>query len=143
MTLRRKLILWLQAVAVLHLLGGLLLTWAGNTGLLSGYLLSLELAFWGQAAPAAGHSQQVWWVALFGATLQSYALYMLALVRLADRYRSSAAWGWLMAGLLLWAPQDIVVSLQVGMWSHLLVDALALLALLPPLYWLRRHDCVA
>jgi hypothetical protein len=50
------------------------------------------------------------------------------------------AWGWLMAGLLLWAPQDIVISLSAGMWSHLVIDLLALLVLMPPLVWLYRHD---
>ncbi|QXH48947.1 cell division protein [Pseudomonas xanthosomatis] len=139
-TTRHRLVLWLQTITLAHLLGGLLLSWAGSTALFDGYLLSVEQAFWGQAAPTAGHSQQVWWMALFGATLQGYALYMLALIRLADHYRSSAAWGWLMAGLLLWAPQDIAISLQAGMWSHLAVDSLALLVLLPPLFWLYRHD---
>lgn len=131
---------WLQAVALAHVLGGLVLTWAGHSSLLDDYLLSIEQAFWGQAAPLPGREQQIWWQALFGATLQSYSVYMLGLIHLGDRCRSHLAWGWLIAGLVLWAPQDVLVSLQAGMWSHLIIDAAALLVLLPPLFWLYRHD---
>ena len=76
-SLRQALVLWLYAAAIVHILAGLTLTWAGHSGLLDGYLHVLELSFWGtDAVPAAGHEQQVWWLALFGATLQSYSLYM-------------------------------------------------------------------
>lgn len=139
---RRRLyrVRWLQTAALAHLLVGLGLTWAGHNPLLNDYQLSIEQAFWGQAAPTSAHSQQVWWLALFGATLQSYSLYMLGLIHLGDRLRSHLAWAWLIAGIALWAPQDALVSLQAGIWSHLLVDAVAVLVLIPPLLWLYRHD---
>jgi len=137
---RRARVLWLQGVALAHLLIALILTWAGDSTLLGVYHQSVEQAFWGQAAPPAAHDLQVWWLALFGATLQSYSLYMFGLIHLGDRLRSHQAWAWLALGILLWAPQDILLSLQAGMWSHLVVDGLALLALLPPLLWLYRHD---
>ncbi|KEZ74357.1 cell division protein, partial [Pseudomonas syringae pv. syringae FF5] len=44
-TLRRTLVTWLYAVAVAHVLGSLVFTWAGFSGLLDGYLTSLEQAF--------------------------------------------------------------------------------------------------
>jgi hypothetical protein len=138
--LRRALVLWLYAAALVHLLAGVLLTWAGHSGLFTDYLQSIEQLFWGQAAPLAARAQQVWWLALFGATLQSYALYLLALVHLGDRLHHAGAWAWLMAGILLWAPQDIGISIQVQMWSHLAFDSVALLTLLPPLLWLFVHD---
>lgn len=138
--LRRGLVLWLYAAGAGHLLAGLLLTWAGHQALFNDYLASIEQAFWGAAAPAPARAQQVWWLGLFGATLQSYALYLLALVYLGDRLRAPAAWAWLMAGIVLWAPQDMWLSWQVGMSSHLWIDSFALLVLLPPLAWLYRHD---
>lgn len=140
-SLRPALVLWLYAAAIVHILAGLTLTWAGHSGLLDGYLQVLELAFWGaDAVPAAGHEQQVWWLALFGATLQSYSLYMLALVHIGNRSKAPMVWGWLMAGILLWAPQDMWLSAQQQVWSHLWLDGFALLLLLPPLVWLYRHD---
>ncbi|UMZ10073.1 hypothetical protein I9018_21560 [Pseudomonas sp. MPFS] len=138
--LRRGLVLWLYAAGAGHLLAGLLLTWADHQALFNDYLASIEQAFWGAAAPAPARAQQVWWLGLFGATLQSYALYLLALVYLGDRLRAPAAWAWLMVGIVLWAPQDMWLSWQVGMSSHLWIDSFALLVLLPPLAWLYRHD---
>ncbi|MEB6591449.1 MULTISPECIES: cell division protein [Pseudomonas] len=131
---------WLQAAALAHFLVGLGLTWAGHSPLLNDYQLSIEQAFWGQAAPMPARNQQVWWQALFGATLQSYSLYMLGLIQLGNRYRSHHAWAWLIAGIVIWAPQDALVSLQAGIWSHLIIDGVALLVLIPPLLWLYRHD---
>ena len=140
-SLRPALVLWLYAAALAHLLGGLTLTWAGHSGLLDGYLQSLEQTFWGSdPVPAAAREQQVWWIALFGATLQSYSLYMLALVHIGNRLKAPMAWAWVIAGILLWAPQDIWFSVQKQVWSHLWLDGFALLALLPPLVWLYRHD---
>lgn len=137
---RRLLVAWLYLVALAHLAGGMLLSWGGHSGLLDNYLTSVEHAFWTTDVPAAARAQQVWWVALFGATLQAYALCLLALVHIGNTLKRPMAWGWLMAGLTLWAPQDIFISLSAGMWSHLVVDLAALLVLLPPLFWLYRHD---
>ncbi|MCJ8203617.1 cell division protein [Pseudomonas sp. RGM2987] len=140
-SLRQALITWLYAAAILHLLAGLTLSWAGHSGLLDDYLLTLEQAFWGsEMAPAAARAQQVWWVALFGATLQSYSLYMLALVHIGSRLKSPMPWAWIIAGIVLWAPQDMLFSAQARVWSHLWLDSFALLVLLPPLFWLYRHD---
>lgn len=139
--LRKALVVWLYAAALMHLLAGLVLTWAGHSGLLDDYLNTIEQAFWGaDIVPVTVRTQQVWWLALFGATLQSYALYMLALVHLGDRLKSAVPWGWLIVGILLWAPQDMLVSAQARVWSHLWFDSFALLVLLPPLFWLYRHD---
>ncbi|WP_122417819.1 cell division protein [Pseudomonas viridiflava] len=138
--LRRMLVTWLYAAALAHVLGAIVFTWAGFAGWLDGYLLTLDQAFWSGAAPAAARAQQTWWAALFGATLQTYSLYMLALVHLGNRLKGHLPWGWLMAGLLLWAPQDIAISLRADVWSHVWLDGAALLALLPPLFWLYRHD---
>ncbi|MCD5997279.1 cell division protein [Pseudomonas sp. CDFA 602] len=139
-TLRHRLVVWLYAIALAHLLGSIVFTWAGFSGWLDDYLLIIERAFGTQAAPAAARAQQVWWMALFGATLQSYSLFMLALVHLGSRLKSTIAWGSLIAGLLLWAPQDILISVRAGVWSHVWLDAAVLIALLPPLFWLYRHD---
>jgi uncharacterized protein (TIGR01777 family) len=59
---------------------------------------------------------------------------------LGNRLKTPAVWGWLSAGILLWAPQDMWLSAQQQVWSHLWLDGFALLVLLPPLFWLYRHD---
>ena len=107
-TLRKALVAWLYAAALMHLLAGITLSWAGHSGLFDGYLQNIEQTFWGAAAvPVTARAQQVWWLALFGATLQSYALYMLALVHIGNRLKRAMPWAWVIAGILLWAPQDL------------------------------------
>jgi len=138
--LRRTLIAWLYAAAAIHLVVSFVLTWSGSFGLLDGYALHIEQAFWDGVAPAPARAQQIWWLALFGATLQSYSLYMLALIHLGHRYKIPSIWGWTMLGIIVWAPQDIWISLHAGIWSHFWVDSFALLTLLPPLAWLYRLD---
>lgn len=138
--LRRVLVGWLYSAALAHLFVGLVLTWAGHTGLLDEYVRHIGQAFWGTTPPAPAHTQQLWWLALFGATLQSYSLYMLGLVHIGNRYKIPSIWGWMIIGIAVWAPQDIWISLQAGIWSHLWVDGFALLVLLPPLFWLYRLD---
>lgn len=139
-TLRCWLIRWMYAAAIVHFLVGVVLAWLGHSTMFEGYLHGIDLSFWGESAPAPARAQQLWWIALFGATVQSFALYMLALIHLADRHRSRAAWGWLIVGLIVWAPQDIAISLQADIWLHLWLDCFALASLLPPLIWLYRHD---
>ncbi|MES2743216.1 MAG: cell division protein [Pseudomonadota bacterium] len=135
---RKWVLRWLYAGAIGHVLVGALLPWLVDAALFEPYHRGIEAAFWPGAdgAPAAARAQQSWWIALFGPTVQSMALWMLALIRFGARQRDGAAWGWLIAGLVLWAPQDIAMSLRADCWPHVWLDCAALLALLPPLVWL-------
>lgn len=140
-TRRKALVAWLYAMALVHLFVSIVLTWAGHSGMLDGYLHTLDHAFWAaDTLPVAAREQQLWWLAVFGATLQSYSLYMLALVHLGNRFKTPIAWGGLIAGIVLWAPQDLWFSLDAKLWLNLWIDGVALLTLLPPLFWLYRHD---
>src|SRR5471030_2166261 len=140
-TRRKALVAWLYAMALVHLSVSIVLTWAGHSGMLDGYLHTLDHAFWAaDTLPVAAREQQLWWLAVFGATLQSYSLYMLALVHLGNRFKTPIAWGGLIDGIVLWAPQDLWFSLDAKLWLNLWIDGVALLTLLPPLFWLYRHD---
>lgn len=131
---------WLYAAVAVHLLVGLLLPWQAGSTLLDGYHLAIEGSFYADGAPPPARSHQLWWMALFGPTVQAAAVWMGALVWLGARGREPFAWGALIAGLLLWAPQDILVSLRADCWPHVWLDAFALVAMLPPLVWLFYTD---
>lgn len=138
--LRKWTIRWLLAVAAGHVLVGALLPWFAAQSLFDAYHGGIESAFWQAGAPLEARGLQVWWISLFGPTVQLMALFMIALIHLADRLRQPQVWLWIAAGLLVWAPQDILVSLQAQVWPHVWVDLFALAVLLPPLFWLWRHD---
>lgn len=137
---RPWLVRWMYATALVHLLVGMALPWIGNLPMFDDYHRGIEAAFWGASAPAAARAQQVWWIALFGPTVQGMSLWMLALIHFGDRYRSGLAWGALIAGIVIWAPQDILISLRAGCWTHVWVDVFAVMTMLPPLAWLWLHD---
>jgi hypothetical protein len=139
-TTRTWIIRWLFAVAAGHVVGGGLLPWVAATPLLDAYHGGVEAAFWVGAAPDGARYLETFWLSLFGPTVQLMALWMMALIHLADQLRQPRIWLWLMAGLVVWAPQDIVVSLRAGVWSHVWVDLLVLALMLPPLFWLWRLD---
>src|SRR5688500_17575305 len=109
---RKLLVQWLYATAIVHLLVGLALPWIGGLAILDDYHRHIEPAFWPEGAPAAARAQQIWWIALFGPTVQGLSLWMLALIHFGNRYRSRLAWIALVAGLALWAPQDMLISLR-------------------------------
>ena len=126
-----------------HLLVGALLPLIANAALFDGYHHAIETAFWGPDIPAAARAQQVWWISLFGPTVQAAAVWMAALAWMGDRQRNAFAWGALIAGIVLWAPQDMLISLRADCWAHVWIDSFALVCMLPPLFYLfyidRRH----
>ncbi len=139
-SMRRRLIYWLYLVSLLHFLTGLALPLAASGAWFSSYHDMIESAFWHEAVPAGVRQLQVWWLSLFGATIQSLGLWMLALIRLGDLHRSRFAWSMLCFGLLVWAPQDMWISYQAGVVLHVWIDLFAVICLLPPLLMLRWFD---
>jgi hypothetical protein len=137
---RPWIIRWMYMVVIGHLLTGIALPWIGGFPMLDAYHRSVESGFWNHGAPSEARAQQIWWISLFGPTVQSLAIWMGALTRIGDRHRSSFAWAWLIIGVMVWAPQDMLVSLRAGVWIHVWVDCFALFTMLPPLIWLWLHD---
>lgn len=135
-TLRVWAVRWMYASVAGHLLVGALLPWVIDAALFDGYHRAIETAFWGPDVPAAARAQQVWWTSLFGPTVQASAIWMGGLVWIGARQRIAFAWGALIAGIVLWAPQDIYISLQASCWAHVWIDILAVLLMLPPLVYL-------
>ncbi|HEF5875315.1 TPA: DUF393 domain-containing protein [Burkholderia cenocepacia] len=137
---RRIVVRCMYAAAIAHLLVGVVMPWIAGASWLDAYHRSIESHFWTGAAPEAARAQQVWWVSLLGATVQCAAVWMLALVHLGNRLRNREVWGWLLAGLSIWAPQDMLLSWQAQVWGHVAIDVVALVAMVPPLVWLWRRD---
>ena len=129
------------AAVALHLAAGMALPFIVNWPVLNLYHQAIAGAFWvPYTVPAAAIAHQRWWMALFGPTVQAAAVWMGALAWIGARHRLPVAWGALIAGLLLWAPQDMAISLGAGAWPHVWLDSLALAAMLPPLAYLLYID---
>lgn len=136
MNLRKWIVIYVYVSIAAHLLVGMLLPLMSNAPIFDAYHHAIEAAFWGESVPAQARAHQVWWISLFGPTVQAAAVWMGALAWMGDRQRNAFAWGALIAGIVLWAPQDILISLQADCWSHVWLDTFAVVAMLPPLIYL-------
>ena len=135
-TLRRWSVRFLYAAIAAHLIVGMLLPLVAGAPLFAEYHARIESAFFGAHIPPAAHAHQLWWIGLFGPTVQAAAVWMGALAWIGDRQRLPFAWAALAAGIVLWAPQDITISLQAGVWDHVWLDLFACASMLPPLAYL-------
>ncbi|MDB5776855.1 MAG: cell division protein [Herbaspirillum sp.] len=132
--------MWMYGVVIGHLIVGILLPWIGALPVLDVYHRIVEAGFWPDTAPLAARQQQIWWISLFGPTIQCMSLWMGVLVYIGDRQRSALVWTWLAIGVVVWGPQDMLISLRAGAWIHVWIDCFAMATMLPPLFWLWRHD---
>jgi len=137
---RKWLVRWMYAAVAIHLLIGVLLPLISNATLFESYHHRIETHFWGNAIPAAARAQQVWWISLFGPTVQAASIWMAVLLVIADKQRNAFAWIGLIAGIAVWAPQDILISLQAQCEAHVWIDSFAVISMLPPLVWLFQQD---
>jgi hypothetical protein len=137
---RRWVVMWMYGVVIGHLIVGLMLPWISNLSELDAYHRIVEAGFWSDAAPAAARQQQIWWISLFGPTIQSLSLWMGVLVYIGDRQRNAMVWAWLAIGIVVWGPQDMAISLRADAWIHVWIDCFAMATMLPPLFWLWWHD---
>lgn len=138
-TLRPWLIRWMYLITFGHFASGILLAWFSGFNFFDQYHQSILVRFGDLSLHA--YELQVWWLSLFGATLQNLAIFMGVLTYLGSKYRNAVVWLWMIIGLILWAPQDMLISLKIDLWLHVWVDSIALAVMLPPLailWWLDR-----
>lgn len=139
---RPLIICWLYFMSVGHFIGGAVLSWLIQLPAFARYHQLILHQFGLNDASINVLELQVWWIKLFGATLQNFAIYMAVLIYVGNRTRMSAIWGWMIFGLLIWVVQDMYISAQREIWMHLWIDGFALLLILPPLIILWRNDVV-
>ena len=140
MTTRTWLVRWIYVVVAAHLVAGVLLPLYAGAAMAEPYRRGIENFFFSAEAPPAAKALQVWWLSLFGPTVQAAAIWMAGLAIMGDKQENAFAWAMLIVGLLVWAPQDMLISARAHCWINLWIDALALVAMLPPLVWLCKRD---
>lgn len=137
--IRIWLVRWLYLVGFGHLAGGFLMSWWAELPALTYYHQQVVASFGGGGSTPL-MDVQLWWFKLFGATLQAFSLFMLVLVYVANRTAERIVWIALALTIVWWAPQDMYISLQQSIWSHVWVDLAALLAIVPAAIWLAFID---
>src|SRR5471032_164311 len=119
MTTRTWLVRWMYMVVAMHLVAGVLLSLCVGADITGAYRRGIEEFFFGANIPAGARALQVWWISLFGPTVQAAAIWMAGLVVLGDKQKNAYAWAMLILGLLVWAPQDMFISARAHCWPNL------------------------
>ena len=140
MTIRTWLVRWIYAMAAAHLVVGVLLPLCAGSAFTDTYRRGIEDFFFRADAQLAAKALHIWWISLFGPTVQAAAIWMAGLAVIGDKQRNAFAWAMLILGLLVWAPQDMWISARAHCWINLWIDLAALAAMLPPLLWLCKLD---
>ena len=129
---------WLLLVALGHVAVGLLIPVWAYSPLFDFYSNLLKDTFWlSQELPQETKEFQRWILALFGPTIASVGVLMFYLVKAGIKHREPGPWNALLIVTVIWASGDIGISLMHDFWPHVLVDAMAMLVIVPPTLILR------
>lgn len=130
---------WLYLVCGAHVAIGVAMPWLSQLPQGTAYVEHLAQAF--GVAPLTAQTGELlrWLLTLLGAMIAGWGVLMAGLVRLACRNRQRAPLDLLALALLGWAALDMAWSASRGVWLHLWLDGLALLAILVPAFLLRRR----
>jgi len=126
---------WLQLIASLHIIGGLLLPWLLHADLSAMYR---QEVFQALSVPEAAQNTVVLMMSFIGPTIASWGVLLLYLINNAFDQGDKSAWSYLCIAILVWAPLDIGLSWHAGIYSNIAVDVMATLSILLPV-WLIRH----
>jgi hypothetical protein len=128
---------WLQFIAVLHILGGLMLPFVVQTRILDLYNTFNASLFQALRPDLAAPRQSAFALGLFGPTIASWGVLFLFCVTALFDLRRPGAWWALMLAVLAWAPYDALLSWQAGFYVNVVLDAGVVLSLLIPLLHVR------
>jgi len=129
---------WMLLVALGHIAVGIAIPVFAYSTAFDLYGGLLKEAFWlVHEVPPETKEFQRWMFALFGPTIASVGVMMFYLVKSGIRHREPEPWNALLIVSAVWASGDIGISLMHNFWLHVLIDALALLVIVPPTMVLR------
>jgi len=132
-----KIKIFLQMIAIAHIVGGILLPFLVNTTLFATYnsLLYQALGF-----EASGQNAEInFLIGLFGPTIASWGVLFLYVVSTAFKNPDKKGWWAIFLCCLAWAPYDSLLSIQKGIYINALINLISALANLIPLFMARKH----
>jgi hypothetical protein len=128
--------IFLQLIAIAHIMGGILLPFLVNTSLFETYntLVYQALGF-----ETAGANPEInFLIGLFGPTIASWGVLFLYVVISAFRYLDQKGWWAMFLCCLAWAPYDSLLSIQKGIYVNALINLVSALAILTSLFVIRK-----
>jgi hypothetical protein len=132
----RKLAAWLQLIGWSHVLGGVSLPWLLHSDLISNYRAQVFQAL--QLPPEAQPAALVL-MSFMGPTIASWGVLFLFMVRTTLPKKAPNPMLFLGWSIIAWAPLDMWLSWQAGIYFNIWLDLLVIAAIAPPMWWLSRN----
>ena len=129
--------IFLQLIAIVHIIGGMLLPFLVNTSLFETYntLVYQALGF-----DIAGTNPEInFLIGLFGPTIASWGVLFFYVVSVAFKNMDQKGWWAIFLCCLAWAPYDSLLSIQKGIYINALINLISALAILIPLFIARKY----
>ena len=129
--------LFLQLIAIAHIIGGILLPFLVNTSVFETYntLLYQALGFDTKRV----NPEINFLIGLFGPTIASWGVLFLYVVTSAFKNMDQKGWWAIFLCCLAWAPYDSLLSIQKGIYINALINLISALAILIPLFIARKY----
>lgn len=129
---------WLRAIAILHVVGGIALSFDFPSIVWETYRADLYQIFnLGSEISDEVLSLTEMLIRLFGATVASWGVMMWILIGVIETHGIERFRIHFLSALLIWCITDCLLSYSYGVYSHLFINLAALTALLVPLYLIK------
>lgn len=129
--------IFLQLIAIAHIVVGILLPFLVNSALFATYnsMLYEALGF----DTTSRHAEINFLIGLFGPTIASWGILFLYVVATAFKHPEKKGWWTIFLCCLLWAPYDSLLSIQKGIYVNALINLVSSLTILIPLFMARKY----
>ena len=128
---------WLKIVAIAHIIGGLLLPVVVHLEIVQPYFRLMADTF------ALNQHQDLlflqFMVGIFGPTIASWGVLFFGIVSYAFSQPNKGVWYLMIAACVVWAVYDSVYSSLFGLWINAVINAIAFLSIVIPLFIVRRE----
>lgn len=125
---------WLQVLAIIHIIGGLLLPILVYTPLAAPYFALLQTAL-----PDSNPQSLKFLIGVFGPTVASWGLLFFYAIGKAFESRTRKDWWILVSAVLIWSVLDTAFSIVNNVFAHFYLNGLVLVLFLVPLILTRKH----
>jgi len=132
-----RLKIFLQLVAIAHILGGIFLPLLVNSPLFATYNTLLYQAL--GAETTVQNSAINFLMGLFGPTIASWGVLFLYVVSTAFKNPDPKGWWAIFLSCIVWAPYDSLLSIQQGIPINAFINLVSAFAILIPLFMARKH----
>jgi len=128
----------LQAIAVCHIIGGLVLPWVVHSTLFQQYNIQLSIAF--HNSNSVGFKNQgEFLTGLFGPSIASWGILFAYVINISFRNRDRRGWWTMITACLTWATYDSFLSIWNGIYINAILNSFIAMAIIIPLLIVKQY----